>query len=160
MTGMFPQAMIAKHKTRMFAAAWFLCQALEPVRAADGLVWEAGEGYRRAKLNVPATGKTGFTLLTPAITGIRWTNKLSVERVAQRQNLMNGAGVTAADYDGDGLCDLYFCNKEGANALYRNLGNWKFEDMATEAGVTCTNQSSTGAVFADLNGDGRFDLLV
>jgi len=152
--------MIAKHKTSMLAAAWFLCQALEPARAADGLAWEAGEGYRRAKLKVPATGKTGFTLLIPEITGIRWTNKLSVERVLQRQNLMNGAGVTAADYDDDGRCDLYFCNKEGANALYRNLGNWRFEDVALAAGVTCTNQSSTGAVFADLNGDGRLDLLV
>ncbi len=45
--------MIAKHKTSMLAAAWFLCQALEPARAADGLAWEAGEGYRRAKLKVP-----------------------------------------------------------------------------------------------------------
>src|SRR5205814_10578424 len=41
-----------------------------------------------------------------------------------------------------------------------NLGYWRFEDVAQTAGVTCTNQSSIGVVFADLNGDGRLDLLV
>ena len=124
------------------------------------LQWAQRAGYREARLEVPVGGKDGFTLMRGEQTGIRWTNRLSVERVAQRQNLMNGAGLAAGDYDGDGLCDLYFCNKEGANALLRNLGNWKFEDVAKTAGVACTNQSSTGAVFADLNGDGKLDLLV
>jgi hypothetical protein len=127
---------------------------------ARPLAWAQRDGYRQAGLQVPPGGKAGFTLLRGEQTGIRWTNRLSMDRVALRQNLMNGAGLAAGDYDGDGLCDLYFCNKEGANALLRNLGNWKFEDMAAAAGVACTNMSSTGAVFADLNGDGHLDLLV
>ena len=73
---------------------------------------------------------------------------------------MNGAGLAAGDYDGDGLCDLYFCHKEGSNALYRNRGDWTFEDVTAGAGVACADQSSTGATFADLNGDGHLDLLV
>jgi hypothetical protein len=129
-------------------------------KAAPALTWESFDGYRRAKLNVPNEGKTGFTFLGPEVTGIFWTNKLSLARVNERQNLMNGAGVAAGDFDNDGLCDLYFCNKEGANALFKNLGGFKFKDIATQAGVTCTNQSSTGAVFADLNGDGKLDLIV
>ncbi|HTL16835.1 MAG TPA: FG-GAP-like repeat-containing protein [Patescibacteria group bacterium] len=124
------------------------------------LVWEQGEGYRRARLNVPPGTKAGFTLMPPERTGMTWSNRLSLSRVNERQNLMNGAGVAAGDFDGDGLADLYFCNKEGANALYRNLGGWRFEDVAQPAGVTCTNQSSTGVTFADLNGDGRLDLIV
>jgi hypothetical protein len=128
--------------------------------AAESLKWESGAGHRRARLNVPATGKAGFTLLGGDITGIRWTNFISTARYAERQNLMNGAGLALGDFDGDGWCDLYLCNKQGPNALYRNLGNWKFENVAERAGVTCTNQSSNGATFADINGDGRLDLLV
>jgi hypothetical protein len=52
------------------------------------------------------------------------------------------------------------CSLERGNALYKNLGGWKFTKVATAAGVTCTNQASTGAVFADVNGDGKLDLLV
>ena len=157
---MFQNKLFANSKIAFLASALFCCLPLERIQAGDALIWEAGDGYRRARLKVPATGKTGFTLLDPNVTGIHWTNKLSIERVLERQNLMNGAGVAAGDFDGDGMCDLYFCNKEGANALYRNLGNWNFEEVARTAGVACTNQSSTGAVFADLNGDGRLDLLV
>ncbi len=141
----------------VFAASSLLSGGKLPGQSVS---WLQHQGYRAAKLEVPAGGKTGFTLLQADQTGIRWTNQLSMERVEQRQNLMNGAGLAAGDYDGDGLCDLYFCNKEGANALLRNLGNWKFLDVASTAGVACTNQSSSGAVFADLNGDGRLDLLV
>ena len=137
-----------------------LFAATARLATGEPLSWQQKDGYRKARLSVPATGKTGFTLLTREVTGIQWTNRLSARRVSERQNLMNGAGVALGDFDGDGLCDIYLCNKEGANALYRNLGNWKFEDVAVIAGVTCTNQSSTGAVFADLNGDGKLDLLV
>src|SRR5689334_7493052 len=84
--------------------------------------WEAKEGYRVAKLQVPASGRTGFTLLTPGDTGIIFTNQLGYDRSEANQNLLNGAGLAAGDYDGDGWCDLYFCNLEGANALFRNLG--------------------------------------
>jgi hypothetical protein len=143
----------------LFCGAGFLF-SLTLCSHGQPLQWEQRDGHRRAGLPVPPGGHTGFTLLRGDATGIRWTNRLSIDRVAQRQNLMNGAGLAAGDYDGDGWCDLYLCNKEGANALLRNLGNWKFEDVAASAGVACTNQSSTGAVFADLNGDGKLDLLV
>jgi hypothetical protein len=62
--------------------------------------------------------------------------------------------------DGDGLCDLYFCSQDGPNVLYRNLGNWKFEDVTASAGVACPGQHSIGATFVDVNGDGSLDLIV
>ena len=72
-------------------------------------------------------------------------------------NLMNGSGVALGDYDGDGLCDIYLCNLGGQQALQKP-GNWKFKDVKEQAGVNpCPNQTSTGAVFADVNGDGRLD---
>src|SRR5881396_3430561 len=86
----------------------------------QSLNWRQHDGYREAELAVPTTGKTGFTLLRPEETGIFFTNTLSYSRAEANQNLMNGCGVAAGDFDGDGLCDLYFARGEGSNALFRN----------------------------------------
>ena len=110
---------------------------------ANAAVWETNAGYRFAKLTVPSSLKTGFTLLPSAATGISFTNTLAVERKKANANLMNGSGVALGDYDGDGLCDIYLCDLNGTNALYRNLGNWKFKDTTREAGVACPGQTST-----------------
>ena len=110
---------------------------------------------------MPTTGTTGFTLLPPEITGISFTNFISDQRAVTNQNLLNGSGVALGDVDGDGLCDVYLCRLDGReNKLYRNLGNWKFQDVTEPAGVGCGNQNSTGATFADIDGDGALDLLV
>jgi len=127
---------------------------------ANALDWEAGDGYRRAKLPPLTSTKTGFALLPASKTGVDFTNFLSTERIMANANLLNGSGVALGDYDGDGLCDIYLCDLSGTNALFRNLGNWKFTNVTDLAGVACPGQTSTGAVFADLNGDGRLDLLV
>ncbi|OLD42899.1 MAG: hypothetical protein AUI63_08275 [Gemmatimonadetes bacterium 13_1_40CM_2_60_3] len=128
--------------------------------AANDLKWEAAEGYRVARLPVPATGRSGFVLMPSETTGIRFTNSLPETRAMINQNLLNGSGVALGDYDGDGLCDIYLCDLGGTNVLYRNLGGWRFRDVTAETGTACPNQASTGAVFADLNGDGWLDLLV
>ncbi len=128
--------------------------------AANALDWHAGPGHRAAKLAVPAGGKTGFTLLDPATLGIDFTNDLSETRLGQFQNLMNGSGVAAADIDGDGHVDLYFVHKQSSNQLFRNLGGWKFANVTAGSGAGCTNQTSVGAVFGDLDGNGTLDLLV
>ncbi len=127
---------------------------------AAAVQWEAGNGYRVAKLPAPAASKTGFTLLPGSTTGVNFTNTLTEARIMMNANLLNGSGVALGDYDGDGLCDIYLCNLNGTNALYRNLGNWKFTNVTDSAGVACPGQTSTGAVFADLDGDGHLDLLV
>ena len=72
----------------------------------------------------------------------------------------HGSGVAVADVDGDGLDDLYFCNQLGPNALYRNVGGGRFEDVTVRAGVALADRISVSAVFADVDGDGRLDLYV
>lgn len=111
-------------------------------------------------LNVSATGKTGFTAMLPEQTGISFTNSLRDEQLTSNQLLMDGSGVAAGDFDSDGLCDLYLCRLDGPNALYKNLGNMTFKDVTGEAGVGLPDQFSTGAVFADIDGDEDLDLLV
>ena len=77
-----------------------------------------------------------------------------------------GAGVSVTDFDGDGHADLYFTNSRfGApNVLYRNRGDGTFEDVAATAGLADLNRSgegvSMGAVWGDIDNDGREDVLV
>ncbi|MEN9675272.1 MAG: hypothetical protein RIS76_1168 [Verrucomicrobiota bacterium] len=98
--------------------------------------------------------------MAPPETGIIFSNRLADTTVAQNRLLELGSGVALGDVDGDGLVDVYFCRLEGDNVLYRNLGDWKFEDITAAAAVGCPNQYSTGCVLADLDGDGDLDLLV
>jgi hypothetical protein len=124
------------------------------------LAWHDGPGFRWRSLAPPGTGKTGFTRLPPEQTGITFSNRLSDANVAENRILENGSGVALGDVDGDGWCDVYLCGLEGPNVLYRNLGGWRFEDVTERAGVACADQFSTGASFADVDGDGDLDLLV
>ena len=77
-----------------------------------------------------------------------------------------GASVSVVDYDKDGWSDIYFTNSRqgSANALYRNLHNGKFQDVAPQLGIAEVNQNGTGvsmgAVWADYDNDGYRDLLL
>ncbi|MFT4154379.1 CRTAC1 family protein [Parafilimonas sp.] len=77
-----------------------------------------------------------------------------------------GASVSVCDFDNDGWNDLYFTNsKTGSrNALYRNLHDGRFEDVAAAAGLADVNAKGTGvsmgAVWCDYDNDGFKDLLL
>ena len=88
-----------------------------------------------------------------------FTNVLEGDAYLTNTVAHNGAGVAIGDVDGDGRVDFYLCALQGPNRLYRNLGDWRFQE-ADPGDAACPDQYSTGATFADVDGDGRLDLLV
>ncbi len=77
-----------------------------------------------------------------------------------------GAAVSVVDFDRDGWQDIYLTNSgEGSmNALYRNVGGGKFEDVANTMGIGDLNSRETGvsmgAVWGDYDNDGYEDVFL
>jgi hypothetical protein len=83
-----------------------------------------------------------------------------------------GSGVGLIDFDGDGLLDIFLIGGghfggagnqqiEGYPCkLYRNLGNWKFQDVTAQTGLDQLRFYAHGCAVADYDRDGWPDLLV
>jgi hypothetical protein len=75
-----------------------------------------------------------------------------------------GMGVGIADYDGDGLPDIFVANDKLFNFLFHNKGNTRFEEVASETGVALPETgnaiSGMGVDFRDLNNDGFPDIVL
>jgi len=79
-----------------------------------------------------------------------------------------GGGVGFFDFDNDGLLDIFFVNGGETphgkspiplgNALYRNLGDGRFENVAAKAGLDKLNFYGMGVAAADFDNDGYQDL--
>ena len=91
-----------------------------PTLLSADLTWTAAPGFRSVELTVPASGKTGFTLMAPGATGITFSNVLAQERSLTNQILLNGSGVAAGDVDGDGRLDFAVANQWDPSNFYRN----------------------------------------
>ncbi len=114
---------------------------------------------------------TGIDLFTDvtASAGITWKH---VSGASQGRRLIEamGGGVAFLDFDGDGRQDIFLVtggetpNGHSAtpprNALYRNLGNGRFEDVAEKAGVSQIGFYGMGVSVADYDNDGFPDLYI
>ena len=100
--------------------------------------------------------------------GINFTNTSSSEKKYIVESM--GGGVAMFDFDNDGRLDIYIVNSYTVEAalqnkprphaaLYRNLGNGKFEDVAAKAGVADPGWAM-GVSVADYDNDGYDDLYV
>jgi len=102
-----------------------------------------------------------FERLTPEATGVAFRNTIPEAadfNILSYLYYYNGGGVAVGDVDGDGRVDLYLSANLGPNRLYRNLGNFRFEDVTARAGVQGPPGWKTGVTMADVNGDGHVDI--
>ncbi|MES2795969.1 MAG: VCBS repeat-containing protein [Bacteroidota bacterium] len=106
---------------------------------------------------------TLFEELPSSVTGIDFVNR-SLERkdfnIFNYRNFYNGGGVAIGDINNDGLSDIFVTSNFEENRLYLNKGNMQFEDITQKAGIIGKKFWSTGATFADVNGDGAMDIYV
>ncbi len=71
---------------------------------------------------------------------------------------MYGMGVAVADYDNDGLPDVYITALDG-DRLFHNEGHGHFRDVTAQSGIHNAN-FGTSAAWLDYDRDGKADLFV
>ncbi len=106
----------------------------------------------------PAT--TLFTYLPASETGVDFNNSItesdSLNMFVNEYTYMGG-GVAVADFNRDGLQDIFFAGNQVSSRLYLNTGKLHFQDITTAAGVS-TQGWCTGLSVIDINNDGWPDI--
>ena len=106
--------------------------------------------------------ETLFTLIPPGQSGIHFTNEITESDSIHYFNfpyIYTGAGVGIADFNQDGLADIFFAGNMVTSRLYLNQGDFNFKDITTTAGVE-TDRWATGVSVADVNQDGWMDIYL
>src|SRR5579862_9408425 len=106
---------------------------------------------------------TLFTKIPSSTSGIHFNNNI-VENDSINPldllNIYNGGGVGIGDFNNDGRPDIYFTGNMVSNKLYLNKGEFKFDDITEEAGVSGNGKWCRGVSVVDINNDGWLDIYV
>lgn len=107
---------------------------------------------------------TVFESVSPETSGISFQNTVAEtdeQNMLSFEYMYNGAGVAAADFNNDGLTDLYFAGNETGNALYLNRGDFQFQDISAQSGTSGSSEKWYSGVSAvDINSDGLMDIYL
>lgn len=107
--------------------------------------------------------ETLFRLLPSSKTGITFNNKVietDTFNILTHEYIFNGGGVGVADFNNDGLPDIFFSGNLVPSKLYLNDGDLTFRDISAEAGIQTSERWSSGVAIADINMDGWMDIYV
>ncbi|HUQ30486.1 MAG TPA: CRTAC1 family protein [Pyrinomonadaceae bacterium] len=171
-----------EHMVKGFAALVLLCAPLSafaqtpqqtptPTQQMGGVSTGAAVNYtsRRTTGIVDPNAPVVFEDVT-AQTGLQAFTHRSGGRAKDYIIETPSGGVAIFDYDGDGRPDVYLVNgstfaalagkeKPPRAALFRNKGNWQFEDVTDKAGVG-NYRWGFGVAVGDYDSDGRPDMYV
>lgn len=106
---------------------------------------------------------TLFSKVTSDVSHIKFKNVIEETMEFNFLNypyLYTGGGVAVGDIDNDGLQDIYLVSNMGPNKLYKNLGDFQFEDITVASKTEDYKGFSTGATMLDINNDGWLDIYV
>jgi len=123
-------------------------------------IWIQEDGFRYRDLEVKRTSTTGFVEIAASRSGIDHKNHVSLQAIIDNRHMMHGSGVAIGDVTGDDMPEIYVARLAAPDVLYRNLGQWRFEDISIWSGLDTTTQATSGVVMADLDGDHDLDLLL
>ncbi|GGZ30638.1 hypothetical protein GCM10007049_24360 [Echinicola pacifica] len=105
----------------------------------------------------------GFSPIKAKKAGISFKNQLiedASNNILTYEYFYNGGGVALGDLDNDGLDEIFLTGNMSPNALYQNLGDFKFKDISKKAGISGKDSWTTGVTMADINADGYLDIYV
>jgi hypothetical protein len=104
-----------------------------------------------------------FKKIASSHSGIHFNNTIVDNdslNVLDVENIYNGGGVGIADFNNDGLQDIYFTGNAVPNKLYLNQGDFEFKDITADAGVAGDGNWYRGVSVVDINNDGLMDIYV
>ena len=135
---------------------------LSPPQLADtARLTTLGDEQRKSASRSTVFQAFRFTDRLPE-SGITYRNRVvsDAAKTYKSAHYDHGTGMAVADVDGDGRLDVYFVSQVGGNALWRNVGGGRFEDITHVAGVALAGRVGVTASFADTDNDGDADLYV
>ena len=90
---------------------------------------------------------TLFELKSAEDTGINFSNTIEETdsfNILTYEYIYNGGGVGIADFNNDGLQDIFFTGNQVQNALYLNEGKFKFKDITDKANINVPGPMESG----------------